>query len=89
MACMRYIRTERFKKAASELPAEIQAKARKAFMLFKDNPRHPSLCIKRVQGMPDVWEGRVDIHYRFTFHYEGDACVFRNIGLHSIVERAP
>ncbi len=86
---MRYIRTERFKKAAAQLPREIQAKAAKAFLLFKDNPRHPSLGIKRVQGMPDVWEGRVDIHYRFTFHYEGDACVFRNIGLHEIIEREP
>ena len=86
---MRHIRTERFKKAAAKLPSEIQAKAAKAFLLFKDNPRHPSLGIKRVQGMPDVWEGRVDIHYRFTFHYEGDACVFRNVGLHEIVEREP
>jgi hypothetical protein len=39
--------------------------------------------------MPDVWEGRVDIHYRFTCHYEGDACVFRNIGPHEMVEREP
>ena len=86
---MRYLRTERFKKAAAQLPREIQAKAAKAFLLFKDNPRHPSLGVKRVQGMPDVWEGRVDIHYRFTFHYEGGACAFRNIGLHEIVEREP
>jgi mRNA-degrading endonuclease RelE of RelBE toxin-antitoxin system len=86
---MKYIRTERFKKAAVKLPHEIQTKAAKAFLLFKDNPRHPSLGVKRVQGMPDVWEGRIDIHYRFTFHYEGDACVFRNIGLHEIVEREP
>jgi mRNA-degrading endonuclease RelE of RelBE toxin-antitoxin system len=86
---MKYIRTERFKKAAVKLPREIQTKAAKAFLLFKDNPHHPSLGVKRVQGMPDVWEGRIDIHYRFTFHYEGDACVFRNIGLHEIVEREP
>ena len=86
---MKYIRTERFKKAAVKLPHEIQTKVAKAFLLFKDNPRHPSLGVKRVQGMPDVWEGRIDIHYRFTFHYEGDACVFRNIGLHEIVEREP
>ena len=86
---MKYIRTERFKKAAIRLPLDIQAKAAKAFLLFKDNPRHPSLGVKRVQGMPDVWEGRIDIHYRFTFHYEGDVCVFRNIGMHEVVEREP
>jgi mRNA-degrading endonuclease RelE of RelBE toxin-antitoxin system len=86
---MRYVRTERFKKAAARLPREIQTKAAKAFMLFKENPRHPSLGVKRVQGMPGVWEGRVDVNYRFTFHYEGDVCVFRNIGPHAIVEREP
>lgn len=34
-----------------------------------------------------VWEGRVDIHYRFTFHYEGDTVVFRNIGHHDILDK--
>ncbi len=86
---MKYARTERFKKAAAKLPRETQAKAAKAFKLFKDNPRHPSLGVKRVQGMPEVWEGRIDLNYRFTFHYEGDVCVFRNIGPHEIVEREP
>ena len=86
---MKYVRTERFKKAAAKLPGEIQAKAAKAFLLFKANPRHPSLGVKHVQGMPGVWEGRIDVHYRFTFHYESDACVFRNIGPHDIIEREP
>ena len=89
MAAVKYARTDRFKKAAAKLPREIQDKAAKAFTLFKDNPRHPSLGVKRVQGMPDVWEGRIDLSYRFTFHYEGDMCVFRNIGPHEIVEREP
>ena len=86
---MRYVRTERFKKAAARLPREVQAKAAKAFVLFKENPRHPSLGVKRVQGISGVWEGRIDIRYRFTFHYEGDLCVLRNIGPHVIVEREP
>jgi mRNA-degrading endonuclease RelE of RelBE toxin-antitoxin system len=89
MVTVRYVRTRRFKKAAAKLPREIQEKAAKAFMLFKENPRHPSLGVKRIQGMPGVWEGRIDIHYRFTFHYEGDKCVFRNVGPHVIVEREP
>lgn len=56
---MKYVRTERFKKAAAKLPGEIQAKAAKVFLLFKANPRHPSLGVKHVQGMPGVWEGRI------------------------------
>ncbi len=59
---MRYVRTKRFKKAVARLPGEIQTKAARAFMLFKENQRHP---------------------------YEGDVCVFRNIGPHVIVEREP
>ncbi len=86
---MKYARTDRFKKAYAKLPSEIQAKVVKAFQLFQENPRHPSLGVKRVQGMPDVWESRIDIHYRFTFHYEEDVCIFRNIGPHAIVEREP
>ena len=86
---MRYVRTEAFKKAAAKLPREIQEKAAKAFLLFRDNPRHPSLGVKRIQGLPDVWEGRIDVNYRFTFHYEADTCVFRNIGPHAIIEDEP
>ena len=86
---MRYVRTETFKKAAAKLPREIQEKASKAFLLFRDNPRHPSLGVKRIQGFHDVWEGRIDVNYRFTFHYDGDTCVFRNIGPYAIIEDAP
>ena len=86
---MRYVRTETFKKAAAKLLREIQEKAAKAFLLFRDNPRHPSLGVKRIQGLPDVWEGRIDVNYRFTFHYDGDTCVVRNIGPHAIIEDKP
>ncbi len=51
---MKYARTERFKKAYAKLPPDIQDKVVKAFQLFKENPRHPSLGVKRVQGMPNV-----------------------------------
>ena len=73
---MKYAHTERFKRAYSKLPPDIQTKVVKAFQLFKENPRHPSLGVKRIQGMPDVWEGRIDIHYRFTFHYEAKLACF-------------
>ena len=86
---MRYRRLPAFKKAFERLPADIQVKAGKAFLLFKENPQHPSLHVKRVRGLSGVWEGRIDIHYRFTFHYEGDTAVFRNVGPHDILDKAP
>ncbi len=86
---MKYRGTAQFKAAFAKLPAEIQQKVLKAFTLFKDNPHHPSLRIKRIRGLSGVWEGRVDIRYRFTFHYEDDVCVFRNIGPLNILDREP
>ena len=84
---MKYRRLASFKKAFKRLPHDIQVKAGKAFLLFKQNQNHPSLHVERMEGVPGVWEGRVDIHYRFTFHYEGDTVVFRNIGPHGILDR--
>ncbi|MGH6689815.1 MAG: hypothetical protein ACREF4_03930 [Gammaproteobacteria bacterium] len=40
-----------------------------------DNPRHPSLQIKTMKGYENRWEGRVSLHYRFTFTIETDAYV--------------
>jgi mRNA-degrading endonuclease RelE of RelBE toxin-antitoxin system len=63
---MIYRRTGRFKTAYDQLPKEIQDKVIKAFELFKENPRHPSLVVKRVKGVKGIWEGRIDQFYRFT-----------------------
>ena len=85
---MIYRRSQRFHKAFRSLPAPIQAKAVKAFALFAADPQHPSLGIKKIKGAENIWEGRVDRAYRFTFHYETETgsgetiCVVRNIDNH-------
>jgi hypothetical protein len=43
------------------LPAEIRNLADRCFELLKDNPRHPSLHLKRVG---EFWSARVGLHYR-------------------------
>lgn len=91
---MIYRRSPQFKKAAAALPKPIQEKVKKAFTLFKDDPGHPSLGIKKIQGNQDIWEGRIDDFYRFTFEYQktesGEViCWFRNIGRHDIIDHAP
>jgi mRNA interferase RelE/StbE len=92
---MIYRRTERFKKAYQALPIEIRSKVAKVFQLFQENPRHPSLGIKKIKGWDEIWEGRIDQDYRFTFHYEkseqgGDVmCIFRNVDSHDACLNKP
>ncbi len=92
---MKYRRTERFRKAFKALPPEVQEKGYKAFALFQKDQRHPSLVIKKMKGVENIWEGRIDQDYRFTFHYEKDPntgvviCVFRNVDSHDECLRNP
>jgi mRNA-degrading endonuclease RelE of RelBE toxin-antitoxin system len=85
---MNFKRSERFKQAYKLLPKKIQQKALKAFTLLAQDPRHPSLRIKKIKGLEGIWEGRIDRQYRFTFHYGEDpltgehTCVFRNLDNH-------
>lgn len=92
---MRYRRSKRFTKSFRVLPPNIQKKAKKALALFAEQPTypyHPSLGIKKIKGRGrdnEVWEGRVDLYYRFTFEIlddDGEAIVYlRNIGGHDII----
>lgn len=85
---MIYRRSDHIKKAYQSLPKHIRKKTAKAFVLFKENPTHPSLGVKKMKGHEGIWEGRIDQKYRFTFHYEDQSktgepiCVFRNIDNH-------
>ena len=85
---MQHKPTKRFWKDYRRLPKDVQEKARKAFKQFAENPKHPSLKTHKIKGAknPDVFEGYIDENYRFTFHYEPDAIVYRRIGPHSIID---
>lgn len=93
---MKFRRSARFKKSFEKLPKPVQEKAREAFALFKEQPvypYHPSLVIKKIRGREQIWEGRVDLYYRFTFEIldeDGETVYFfRNIGGHDITSRDP
>lgn len=69
---MKHRRTPKFIKAFASLPPEIKEQARKAFVLFQENPSHPSLSIERIEGYPGLWSGRVTQKYCWTFYFEED-----------------
>jgi len=52
-----------------------------------DNPKHPSLRTKKMEGYPSVWEVRITGGYRLTFRIEGDIYLLRRVGTHDILKR--
>lgn len=57
--------------------------------LLADNPRHPSLQVKKIRGTSDIWEARVDRQYRMSFEWTGDVILLRVVGNHDDVLKNP
>ncbi len=82
--------TRRFLKSFSQLPTAIQEKVKRMLALLADDPRHPSLQTKPIQGAPGIYEARVDINYRLTYEREeDDTLVLRVVGRHDKVLKKP
>lgn len=79
---MKFIVTQRFEEAYRSLPETLQRKTEKALRLLAENPRHPSLRLKKIQGAQGIWEARVDRGCRMTLEIQSDAFLLRNVGKH-------
>ncbi len=58
---MKHFTSSDFWSLYGKLPREIRELADKSYRLLKENPRHPSLQLKRIEEM---WSVRVGQHYR-------------------------
>jgi hypothetical protein len=64
------------------LPNDVQTLAKKNYLLLKRNPRHPSLCFKKVTT--PYWSIRVGINYRaLAIHDVSDEYDWIWIGSHA------
>jgi hypothetical protein len=63
-----------FAESANRLPKEAKVKLAKAFMLLANNPRHPSLQLKKIEGAvrKNVYECRLDLFWRIIVQEVGD-----------------
>lgn len=64
-----------------KLPLLIKLKADKQFLYLLKDSRHPSLRARKMSGR-DIFEARIDIHYRFTFQITGDEIYILTTGPH-------
>jgi hypothetical protein len=67
-----------------KLPASIRKRARRQYLLWLDDPRHPSLHFKKVG---DFWSVRVTGSYRAVGIMDGDTVVWFFIGTHDEYDR--
>lgn len=63
----------------SALPPEIKARAKTAYKLWRHEPRHPSLCFKKVGS---VWSIRIGGGYRALTFLKEDTFFWFWIGTH-------
>ena len=86
---MIFERTSRFKRAAKKLTTEDRDRLDKALLRYEQDPLHPSLAVKRVQGTKGIWEGRTSDALRFTFEKIEGGSLLRNVGRHDPTLKRP
>ena len=79
---MRFEYTDHFQRAYNDLTDQDAERVKRAPRLLVENPRHPSLRVKRVQGTDRIWEARASLSIRLTFEMQGNWIVLRNVGAH-------
>jgi hypothetical protein len=71
----------------SDLPADAQREAKRAYRVFQTNPAHPSLQFKKLEGETDIHSTRIGLGYRALAVMRKDRLVWYWIGTHSEYDR--
>ena len=79
--------TERFRKAFAGLPERVQERARGAYLLFRQDPQHPSLRLKQVHASRPIFSVRVGLGHRALAVREGEVYIWFWIGTHADYDR--
>jgi mRNA-degrading endonuclease YafQ of YafQ-DinJ toxin-antitoxin module len=78
--------TPLFARDFQNLPGDVQARAERTIRLLAENPRHPSLRAKKMQGVENIWEASATLSYRIT-EVRGETLVLRRVGTHDILRK--
>ena len=80
--------TDRFQKHYKMLSNNEQKQITRKLRLLAENPLHPSLRTKRVQGTDDLFECSVNMDIRILWHYVDNIMILLvDIGHHDILKR--
>jgi len=78
---MRIFLTQQAQKQLKKLSDKIKKKFDKKIDILIKNKNHPSLYFRK-KANSDQYEGRIDIHYRFSGEFIGEDFYITAIGSH-------
>jgi hypothetical protein len=81
--------TKDFPGLLAALPEHMQRQADDAYALFKQNPHHPSLHFKPINGRNTYYSARVGIHYRVLAYEGGGDIIWFWIDPHAAYDKLP
>lgn len=80
--------TKNFLKQYKNLTETEKKQVKSKLFLLSENPNHPSLRTKRIQGQKELFECSVNMDIRIVWYYEGDEMiVLIDIGHHDILKK--
>jgi hypothetical protein len=80
---VRSILTDDFLACFAKLPDAVKDRARKAYRLWKANPRHPGLQFKRVSNLDPLYSVRIGRNWRALGLLEQGSMTWIWIGSHA------
>ena len=81
--------TELFRKKVEILPVDIKKALRIKLELMVENPRHPPLRTKKIQGQEGIFEASVTMGICMTWQYTEGGILLRNTGEHDTTLKNP
>ncbi len=80
--------TDRFEKHYRDLTEIEKKQLRNKLTILSENPLHPSLRTKRIQGTDNLFECSVNMDIRIIWYYEGNTMIILvDVGHHDILRK--
>jgi len=79
--------TRQFWRLFSDLPLDVQRDAKRAYRILQNNPAHPGLQFKKLEGEDKIYSARIGLDYRALGVMKGDRIVWYWIGSHADYDR--
>jgi hypothetical protein len=74
--------SQHFLRSYYKAPKAVQEAFDKQSFLMLQNPRHPSLQVKKYHQARALWQARVNYEWRFYFTISGDTYLMQEIRSH-------